>query len=162
VSVSAAEIKQIVLSFPGGNEQMKQRGTAVHFYIGRKFLTWIRPEENSLVVRLSSLDERDSLIESDPSLFHITDHYRDYPAVLVRLNRASLKLVRAMLERRFREVASRKQLTEWEAMPPASTSSKSGTRSNKGTAHGKGSEGDEEQVRRNHHGTRAGAGRSRQ
>ncbi len=119
MSVTPADVRTIALAFPGGNEQLKQRGTATHFYIGRKFFTWIRPEENSLVVTVGSLDERDQLLESDPRLFHITDHYRDYPAVLVRLDRASPKLVRTMLERRFRAIATRKLLVEWDTPPPA-------------------------------------------
>jgi hypothetical protein len=114
VSITPDQVKAIALAFPGGNEQWKQGGRVVHFYVGRKFLTWIRPEENSLVVRLDSLDERDALIESDPRLFHITDHYRTWAGVLVRLDRASPKLIRGMLERRFRKVATRKLLAQYD------------------------------------------------
>ena len=28
---------------------------------------------------VGSIDERDMLIEADPALFHITDHYKNYP-----------------------------------------------------------------------------------
>jgi hypothetical protein len=112
--VTEVEVRAIALAFPGGNEQLKYGGTVPHFYIGRKFLTWVRPEEHSLVLRVDSLDERDALIDGDPRLFHITDHYNDYATVLVRLDRASPKLIRAMLERRFRAIASRKQIAEWE------------------------------------------------
>jgi hypothetical protein len=66
------------------------------------------------VVRLDSLDERDMLIESDPGLFHITDHYRDWPTVLVRLDKATPALVRSLLERRFRAIATKKLLKEWQ------------------------------------------------
>ena len=108
------QVKAIALAFPGANEQWKHGGRVVHFYVGRKFFTWIRPEENSLVVRLDSLDERDALIESDPKLFHITDHYRSWPGVLVRLDRASQKLIKGMLARRFCEVATKKLLAQFE------------------------------------------------
>jgi hypothetical protein len=112
VSVPRTAVTAIALSFPGANEQLKHGGKVRHFYIGRKFFTWIREEENSLVVRVDSLDERDALIESDPRLFHITDHYRNSAAVLIRLDRATPRLIRGMLERRFREIATRKLLKE--------------------------------------------------
>jgi hypothetical protein len=115
VSVSHRQVKAVALSFPGASVQLKHGGTVPHFYIGRKFFTWVRAEENSLVVGLDSIDERDSLIESDPRLFHITEHYRGWPFVLVRLDRATPRLIRGLLERRFRKVATRKLLAEWEA-----------------------------------------------
>ena len=43
-------------------------------------------EPGSLVVRVS-LDERDELIGGDPDVYYVTDHYVNYPSVLVRLSR---------------------------------------------------------------------------
>jgi hypothetical protein len=114
VSVSRARVREIALSFPGASEYRSHGGKPA-YRIGKKFFTWVRDELDSLVVYVDSIDERDSLIESDPALFHITDHYRDWPIVLVRLKKASAKLVRAMLERRFRVIATKKLLREWEA-----------------------------------------------
>ena len=45
----------------------------------------------------------------------MTDHYRDWPIVLVRLKKATPKLMRTMLERRFRVIATKKLLKEWDA-----------------------------------------------
>ena len=33
-------------------------------------------------------DERDMLVERTPTVFYFTDHYRDYPMVLIRLSKA--------------------------------------------------------------------------
>ncbi len=112
--VSRDEIRIIVLAFPGASEH-RSYGGEPGYRIGRTFFTWVRPEVDLLVLRVELLDERDSLIESDPRIFHITDHYRDYPAVLVRLGAATPKLVRGLLERRFRAIATRKLIAEWEA-----------------------------------------------
>ncbi len=113
MSVSRAQVKEIALSFPGAAETTSYGRPS--FHVGRKFFTWVREEEDLLVVGVGSIDERDSLIESDPALFHITDHYRDWPTVLLRLKKASPGLVRAMLEQRFRAIATKKLLAEWEA-----------------------------------------------
>ena len=43
-------------------------------------------EPGSLVVRVS-FDERAELIAGDPDVYYVTDHYVNYPSVLVRLSR---------------------------------------------------------------------------
>ena len=50
-----------------------------------KFFTRLRAEDKSLVLFVGSIDERDMLIEAEPRTFHITDHYKNYPTVLARL-----------------------------------------------------------------------------
>ncbi len=106
--VTAAELKRIALSFPGVAE-----GTSYgkpSYLLAKKFFTRLRSEDNSIVLIVSSMDERDMLLESDPALFHITAHYKDYPSVLVRMEEADSETVRAMLERRWRVLAPKKLL----------------------------------------------------
>ena len=112
MSVTYAEVEKVALAFPGATKSITHGSPS--WRIGKKFFTWVRPELESLVVHVDSIDERDGLIESDPALFHITDHYRDYPIVLVRLDKVSMKLVRAALERRFRSIATKKLVAEYE------------------------------------------------
>jgi len=45
-------------------------------------------EPNSMVV-LMDTTQRDLLIEEDPATYYLTDHYVEYPCVLVRLSRVS-------------------------------------------------------------------------
>ena len=45
-------------------------------------------EPNSMVVRMD-MAQRDLLIEEDPATYYVTDHYVDYPCVVVRLSRIS-------------------------------------------------------------------------
>ena len=45
-------------------------------------------EPNSMVVRMD-MAQRDLLIEEDPTTYYVTDHYVDYPCVVVRLSRIS-------------------------------------------------------------------------
>lgn len=111
--ITRAQIRDIALAFPGASEYASHGGKPA-YRIGKKFFTWVRDEEDSLVVYVGSIDERDMLVESDPELFHFTDHYRDWPIVLVRLKRAMPKLVRAMLAARFRAIATKRLLKEWE------------------------------------------------
>ncbi len=78
------------------------------FLVEKKFFTRLRAEDNSLVLFVGSIDERDMLIEAEPTLFHITDHYKNYPTVLARIAKLDAKTLRGMLERRWKEIAPKK------------------------------------------------------
>lgn len=69
-----------------------------------KFLTRIRNEDDSVVVYLDSLDERELLIEAEPATFHLTDHYRGYPIVLARVASVDPAWLRARLIQRWRRL----------------------------------------------------------
>jgi hypothetical protein len=111
--VSPALLRRIALSFPETSE-----GTSYgkpSFLLGGKFFTRLRNEDDSLVLIVGSIDERDMLLESDPALFHITDHYRNYPAVLARRTVIDAAILTGMLERRWRAIAPKKLVKEYDA-----------------------------------------------
>jgi hypothetical protein len=66
----------------------------------------LREDSDSLVMLSVPLDEREMLIESQPKIFHFTDHYRDYPIVLIRLSKAK-RAIEPLLRRRWRKLASK-------------------------------------------------------
>jgi hypothetical protein len=53
-------------------------------------------EPGSLAIRLD-FDRRDELIAADPDTYYLTDHYVNYPAVLVRLARVHEDALRDLL-----------------------------------------------------------------
>lgn len=57
---------------------------------GGKLLAWIPPhksvEPGSLAVRID-FEQRAELIAAAPDVYYLTDHYWNYPTVLVRLSR---------------------------------------------------------------------------
>jgi hypothetical protein len=104
--VTRAQLKKIVLSFPGAVTSTSYGYPS--YKIEKKFFTRLRDEDASLVLTVESIDERDMLIEADPKTFFITDHYKDYPHVLARIARLDAKTLHAMLERRWRRIAPKK------------------------------------------------------
>ena len=52
-------------------------------------LARLKEDGDSLVMPGVPQDERAMLVESQPKVFYFTDHYRDYPMVLIRLSKAS-------------------------------------------------------------------------
>jgi hypothetical protein len=53
-------------------------------------------EPNSLVVRVG-FDDRAELLAAAPDIYYVTDHYLGYTAVLVRLSRVTLDVLRDLL-----------------------------------------------------------------
>jgi hypothetical protein len=113
--VTAAQLKKIALSFPEANEKPSYGKPS--YFVAKKFFTRLRAEDNSLVFIVDGMDQRDMMLELDPATYHITDHYKDYPAVLVRMERISTEELQTMLERRWRKIAPKKLLKETVAGP---------------------------------------------
>src|SRR4026209_841625 len=63
-------------------------------------------EPNSRVVRMDTA-QRDLLIEEEPATYYLTDHYVDYPCVLVRLSRVSPASLSDLLRGAHRFVSER-------------------------------------------------------
>src|ERR1700744_337581 len=108
--VTPAELKKIALAFPETAEGVSY--THLAFLAFGKFFTRYRKEDNSFVLTVSGMEHRDMLLEMDPKTYFITDHYKSFPGVLVRLERVTPDEVRAMLERRWRVMAPKKLLRE--------------------------------------------------
>lgn len=100
------ELPEVDVSTSYGTPALKVRN---------KLLTRFRPEDDSLVLLDVPIEEREMLIEADPQTFHTTPHYRDYPMVLARLSAIQPETLRAFLERRWRNVAPKRSLKEWDA-----------------------------------------------
>jgi hypothetical protein len=113
--ITKADLKKVALSFPGANESTSYGSPS--FKIEKKFFTRLRSEDDSLVWIVDSIDERDSLLEMDPKTYFITDHYKNYPSVLVRISRIDKAILHKMLERRWRAVAPKKLLKATEEAP---------------------------------------------
>ena len=100
------EVRALILSFPGVEDAVSYGEPS--FKVGGKFFTWLRPRlDDSIVVHLDNLDERELRIEMDPETFHFTDHYHDHPIVLARVATVDPAWLKAMLARRWRQAAPR-------------------------------------------------------
>lgn len=80
-----------------------------------KFLTRLRSEDDSLVLVGVTFDEREMLMEAEPQTFHITPHYKDYPSVLARLDSVDPGTVKSFFERRWRVVAPKRVVKQYDA-----------------------------------------------
>ena len=109
--MTPAELHALVLTFP-------ETGTGTthgmpSFKAAGKFFTRLRPEDDSVVVYVDSLDHRDMLMEAEPATFHITDHYRGYPIVLARLARVDPVWLKKTLEARWLKLVPKRVSKAW-------------------------------------------------
>lgn len=63
-------------------------------------------DPGSLAIRLD-FDQRDELMAADPATYYVTDHYVNYPCVLVRLTRVHPDALRDLLLMGWRFVSTR-------------------------------------------------------
>jgi hypothetical protein len=103
--VSFETVRKIGLTLPNvesgttfGKPSLKVNGKAFVCMSSHK-----SAEPDSLVVR-TDLEQRAELLAADPDLYYITDHYKDYPAVLVRLQRVQPAVLRDLLNMAYRFV----------------------------------------------------------
>jgi hypothetical protein len=68
-------------------------------------------EPNTLLLRISS-DEREVLLATEPDTYYLTDHYRGYPAILVRLSKIRRKALGELLEIAAEFVSGKKRRAE--------------------------------------------------
>src|SRR5881296_4465458 len=74
------------------------------FLLNGRFLARFRDDATVLVLQLATISERDVLMELDPHAFFFTEHYRNYPAVLVRLAEVALSLLTDVVTESWRHV----------------------------------------------------------
>ncbi|MEX2205865.1 MAG: MmcQ/YjbR family DNA-binding protein [Myxococcota bacterium] len=93
------ELPEVEEGFSYGTPALEVRGT--------KLIARLKEDGETLVFRLEDVDLQEILIETQPELYFITDHYRGWPAVLARLTRLRAPECRERLEAAWREQAPR-------------------------------------------------------
>lgn len=107
------QFHRVVMSFPEVEESTSY-GQPSYKAFG-KFLTRLRCEDASCVLGCVDFDEREMLCAADPAMFHVTDHYKNYPFVLTRIAALDEKSLRNYLTRQWRKNAPKRWLAAWEA-----------------------------------------------
>ena len=104
-------VRRVALALPGVEEGVCH-GTPA-FYVRGKLMLRMWEDGETLVVRFPK-EERATLIEENPDVFSVTDHYRNYPAVLLNLLAVDRKLLERMIEGAWRMQASRKAIVAYD------------------------------------------------
>jgi hypothetical protein len=109
--VTLAIVRRLALALPGVEEGVSY-GTP-GFRVRGKFLARLWEDGATLVVKCGD-DERDFRMKANPETFFVTDHYRGYPTVLVRLARVRQADLQAVLEEAWRRQAPKRLVKEYD------------------------------------------------
>src|SRR5580700_7296509 len=112
LAVTFEQVRLAAHVFPGvedstsyGTPALKVRG---------KLLARVHQNGECFVLRANLLD-REILMQSDPKVFFITDHYRDYPWILVRFSAVDPRALSDLIERAWRLVAPKSLVATYRA-----------------------------------------------
>ncbi len=111
--LTKAEARKVMLSLPGTDERPWFNQPSI--FIHDRFLAKTHKTEDAVVLQVGSMEMRDMMLEAEPKLFYITDHYRKFPFVLARLSALTRIVLKDMLTGRAAQLA---------AMPPIKRRSK--------------------------------------
>ena len=110
--VTFEQVTKIAVALPGveaassyGTEALRVKG---------KFMARLR-EPDVMVLKPIEDDEQRFLMGTQPDVFFLTDHYRGYPTILIRLSKVQPDEMRELIEQSWRRLAPKKLLAEYEA-----------------------------------------------
>jgi hypothetical protein len=103
-TVTFAQVRLAAQALPGIEDSTSYGTPAIK--VRGKLLARLHQSGDCFVLRTDLLD-REILLQSDPSVFFITDHYRDYPWILVRFSAVDPSALPDLMERAWRLVAPR-------------------------------------------------------
>src|SRR5216684_9142929 len=102
-------VRAVGLALPDVEATTKYDGSPV-LKAGGSFMAGLAmhrsAEPETLVVRVT-LEERECLLEDAPETYYVTDYYRGYPVVLVRLSRVDRDALRDLLSVSWRLTAAK-------------------------------------------------------
>jgi hypothetical protein len=98
-------IRELALKLPGVEEGTSYGTSALR--VKGKFMARLKEDGESVAFRVT-FDERELLMQTKPEVFYITDHYLGYPAVLMRMAKASKKEAADIVNMSWRFVARKK------------------------------------------------------
>ena len=104
-AVNFEQVRKMALGLPGVEEGTSY-GTAALKVDGKLFARL--KEDGETLVLGTTFEEREGLMAEEGETYFITDHYLDYPWVLVRLKRVKAAALRELLERAWRLARAQK------------------------------------------------------
>ena len=103
--LTKSEARKIALSFDGASEGPYFGKPAI--FVNEEYLTRIHDKEDAVVLRTGSMEMRDVMLEAEPRLFYITDHYKSFPVILARLAKLDRKTLKDLLTARVLRISEK-------------------------------------------------------
>jgi hypothetical protein len=100
--LTKAQAKTLMLAVKG-TEERSHFGQPSVFY-GGKLVGRVHDKEEAVALRVGTIEMRDVMLEAEPELFYITEHYRAWPMLLARLKALDRAILKALVLARTGEI----------------------------------------------------------
>ena len=104
--VTYETVRRLGLTLPHANEGTSYGTPALK--VKGKLFARLREDPDSLVIRMP-LEQREVLMAEAPEIYYITDHYRDYEYMLVRLSKVHPDALRDLLRGSYQDALAEKR-----------------------------------------------------
>jgi hypothetical protein len=108
---SEAVVRKLAMALPGMEEGTSYGTTA--FRVRKKLLGRMLDDPDLFVVKID-MEQRDAWMEADPHAFFITDHYRGYPMMIVRVSAVDPGDLSDLIEDAWRRAAPKSLIASFD------------------------------------------------
>ena len=105
-------IKNIALKFPGAEESISHEQTP-SIKVNGKLMCRLHDDGEFVPIKIG-FENRDFYLETYPEIFHLPDHYKNYPYICFWIPLNDKKLLEEIIEIAWKQLATKKQLKDWE------------------------------------------------
>ncbi|KQS92718.1 MmcQ/YjbR family DNA-binding protein [Chryseobacterium sp. Leaf394] len=105
-------VKNIALTFPGTEESTSHEGTP-SVKVRGKLMCRLHDSGEFIPIRLD-FEFRDRYLETYPEIFHVPDHFKNYPYICMWISNHNQKLITEVLELSWRGLATKRQIKEYD------------------------------------------------
>ena len=102
-------VRRMALTFPSVEEGTSYKTPALKVK-GKLFVRWRTEADPDTIVLKMPFDQREELMAGDPETYFITDHYRNYAWVLVRLSKVHPDALHELLHIGYSNASPAKRL----------------------------------------------------
>ncbi len=105
-------VKRVALSFPDTEEAVSHEGTP-SVKVRGKLMCRLHESGSFIPIRLN-FKLRDQYLDSHPELFHLPDHFKNYPYLCMWIHHYDIQLLREVLALSWRGLATKKAIKAYE------------------------------------------------
>ena len=103
-------VLKVALSLPGVEDSRSYGTPAIK--VKGKLIARLRSEAEGALALACDFPEREMLLQAAPETFFFTDHYADYPMVLINLDTLRWEALPQLIEDAYRLVAPKRLIAE--------------------------------------------------
>ena len=108
-----ARYLRIALKLPGTQESTSYGTPSVK--VKGKILSRLRTEAEGGLALVCDFIDREILLQADPETFYLTEHYRNYPMILIHLDKIRPDALPDLVERAWRMRAPAKLVKDYDS-----------------------------------------------